>query len=492
LDRAIKAHPESERTLSRAPAVPLVACGIGLLLVVRYVASSGTWLDEYWQLWISGAPSGQLMVRLAADAHPPWFNLFARPIVAMTGGAIVPARILNLFGATAVLGVGLWRLRGLDPALRWRIALLLLASGGAVGMTGLAASFRSYPWLLVLAGLQAALLTAILLRRPIRAPEAAIITATSISLHYVHAAGAIAIAAVCVIAAWRTDRKASYAIAAGLIVGIALDIATGFMQLPHWRANFDVNWIGQAGGGGAFASLSSVGVDFLAGSFVASALLAVGLIARRSKTALLVLAPIPLAMIGWLILDARAPLLVPRYLASITALLATAAAVGWWELALGPVVNAAVAFLAALQPLATSVIRPPLPGWEPGARIAQSITRSCAQSQLYAISAWRFRDQPDSKTARFENSVVGFAYQQVGARFGLEPHFVTGPTTVKFDGCPAIVWIESAHRIEHVPVDVILRRAQLAFPTAARVRIVPTPNGGVLLISSADRLQPAP
>jgi hypothetical protein len=472
--------------------VPLVACAIGLLLVIRYVMSSGTWLDEYWQLWISGAPSGQLAARLAADAHPPWFNLFARLIVLVTGGAIVPARLLNLFAAAAVLAVGLWRLRGLDPALRWRIALLLLASGGAVGMTGLAASFRAYPWLLVLAGLQAALLAAILLRRPIPAPEAAIITAASISLHYVHAAGAIAIALVSVFAAWRTDRKASLAIAAGLVAGIALNTVTGFIQLPHWRANFDVNWIGEAGGGGAFASLGSVGVDFLTGNLIASALLAVGLIARRTRTALLVLAPIPLAVIGWLILDARAPLLVPRYLASVTALLATGAAVAWWELALGPVVNAAIALLAALQPLATSFIRPPLPGWEPGARIAQGVTRSCPRARLYAISAWRFRDQPDSKTARFENPVIGFAYQQVGRRFGLAPQFVTGPTTVDFARCPAIIWIESAHGIEHVPVTTILRRAQLDVPGAARVRIVPTPNGGVLLISSADRLQPSP
>ena len=49
-------------------------------------------------------------------------------------------------------------------------------------------------------------------------------------------------------------------------------------------------------------------------------MLAVGLIARRSKTALMLLAPIPLALIGWLILDASAPILLPRYMASVTAL----------------------------------------------------------------------------------------------------------------------------------------------------------------------------
>jgi len=470
----------------------IAAVLLALLLVARHVLASGSWLDEYWQLWISGAPSIHVVDRLAADAHPPWFSLLARIILSATGGAILPARLVNFVCATAVLAAGLWRMRSVDSGLRWRILLLIAASGGAVGMTDLAASFRAYPWLIILAGLQAALLAALALHRPVPPLLAGAVTAASVAIHYVHAAGAIAIALVSLAVAWRGQRAAMRGLAAGLVLGMALDLATGLIQLPHWRANFDVNWIALSGGGGAAASLAAVGASFLTGNFIASALLAVGLIARRSKPALVVLAPIPLAFAAWAVMDAGAPLLVPRYMATVTALLATAAAVVWWELALAPAVNAIVAFFAAAQPLASSLMRPALAGWEAGARVAAAAVRACPEARLYAVSAWRYRDRQDSKTARFEEPVIGFAYRKVGHAFGLSPRFVTSPTALEPGRCPAIVWIEAAHGIDEVPVRTILERGRLYAPADAVTRITPTPNGAVLLISPADRLQPRP
>jgi hypothetical protein len=52
--------------------------------------------------------------------------------------------------------------------------------------------------------------------------------------------------------------------------------------------------------------------------------------------------------------------------------------------------------------------------------------------------------------------------------------------------------MEAAHGIERAPVEAILRHAQLNLPAAARARVLPTPNGAVLLISPVDRLQPHP
>jgi hypothetical protein len=492
VDRALHVHRRSGTTSSQAQTWLIVPCTIGLLLVALQAVRSGTWLDEYWQLWVSNAPTAQLPARLVADAHPPWFNLFARLVVFMTGGPLIPARLINLAAAAAVLGLGLSRIRDLDSGLRWRIALLIVASGGAVGMTDLAASFRSYPWLLVLAGLQGALLAAIALRRPVPMVSAGVVTAASISLHYVNAAGAIAIAIVSVIVAWRSDRPATRAILTGLIAGVALDLAAGLTQLPHWRANLDTNWIRLAGGGGAADALIDVALYFLMGNVVSAILLATAVISHRSSTVLIILAPIPVALVGWLIQDAGAPIIVPRYLASVTALLATGAAMAWQELALRDAANMLVAGLASLQPLASSTIRPPLPGWEAGARVAAKVTEACPSARLYAVSPWRFRDAPESHTARFENPVIGFAYQQIGGRYGLKPDYVTGPTALVFDSCPAIVWMEAAHGIDRVPPNVILRHAQLILPGRARARVIPTPNGGVLLISSADRLQPRP
>jgi len=61
---------------------------LGLAFVVWQVTTAGSWLDEFWQLWISGAPANLLPARLAADAHPPWFNLLARPIVLIKAGVV--------------------------------------------------------------------------------------------------------------------------------------------------------------------------------------------------------------------------------------------------------------------------------------------------------------------------------------------------------------------------------------------------------------------
>jgi hypothetical protein len=276
----------------------------------------------------------------------------------------------------------------------------------------------------------------------------------------------------------------------GLAIGVCLDVVTGLIQIPHWRESYDVNWIAESGGGSAVRSLIALGGDFVTCNAIAAAMLAVGLIARRSKTVLMLLAPIPVAFIGWLILGAGASAVLPRFMTSVTALLAVAAAAAWWELALTPAVNAALAFLAALQPLCASFIRPPLPGWEAGARVAATVTRACPGARLYAVSPWRFRDQPDSNMARFEDPVIDFGYRKVGGEYGLRPEFVTGPTMLALGKCPMIVWIEAAHGIERASPETILRHARLRLPRPAKARVIATPNGAVLLISPADRLQP--
>jgi hypothetical protein len=288
--------------------------------------------------------------------------------------------------------------------------------------------------------------------------------------------------------AWQGVRSSVRPLAFGLVAGVLLDVITGLTQLPTWRVNYDVNWIAESGGGAA-ASFAAFGIDFLLGNFVTAALIVLALI-KRQRSVMLLLAPIPLALAAWLILDSITPMLVPRYFASVTALLATGAALAWWELGSGMIVDLALALLALLQPLVSSMIRPPLRGWEAGAKVAAELTKACPQARLYAISPWRFRDHPDSRAARFEEPVIGFSYRKVGRAFGLTPEFVTHPTALVAEPCPAIVWMEAAHGIDRVAAEKILRHSLLRVAGAARVRVIPTPNGAVLLISPADRLQP--
>lgn len=203
---------------------------------------------------------------------------------------------------------------------------------------------------------------------------------------------------------------------------------------------------------------------------------------------LLVLAPLPLALAAWLLFDAFRPILVPRYLASICGLFSVAAAAGWTDLRLRAPANAAIAILAAIQPLFFALLSPPRAGLEEGARFAGAITRSCTQAHTYAIPAWRFRDQPKSKTARFESPVMGFAYSQVGSRYGLHPQIVSAPTRIALNGCPSIIWMDTARGIDRVPVAIVLKHAQLEVAGSFVGHFKPTENGAVLLITQPDRL----
>jgi hypothetical protein len=472
--------------------VLVAASAVALALVFRYVLASGTWLDEYWQLWISGAPAGSLVERLVNDTHPPWFNLLGRAILWLTGSAVVPARLVNLTLVTAALGGGLYALRGLPAELRWRVFLLLVATGGAVGFAALGSSFRVYPWLLALAGLQAAVLLTLVLQRPAPSSLAAIVTAISVGLHYGHAAGAIAIALVTIALAWRQHtRGLAWALAMGLAVGAAADLAFAIAQSPHWRAHANVSWIAE-NPGGALSAFAAVLVDDGVFNLIAVVLIVLAVMRGNARPIGWLLAPLPLAFAAWLTLDAAKPIIVPRYLPSATALFAVAAAYGWYRLRPGRALDALIALVVALQPLVFSWARPPLPGWEVGARNAAAIKRECPDSPVYAIPAGRFGNDPDSPLARFETPVMGLAYASVGQKFGLRPQFVTSPTPMRESRCPAIVWMEAAHGIEHAAPDAVLRRAQLEAPENASARFIPTPNGALLLISSADRLQRRP
>jgi hypothetical protein len=465
------------------------AAALALALIVHRTLAAGTWLDEYWQLWISAAPSDALYDRLVADAHPPWFNLFARPLLVLTREAIMPARIIDLLAATAVLGAGLWSMRSLDAPVRWRIFLLIVASAGEAGMIEATASFRVYPWLIALAALQSAILLATVEGRPVPPILAALVTAASISLHYVHAAGAIAIALVTLAIPYWRQRIVARPVLIGLAVGVVLDVATGLWHLPQWRRNVDVNWIAEAGGG-ALYSFWTVALSLLIFNLIAIILIALRLVRGTHTRILLLLAPLPIAIAAWLALDAVTPMLVPRYLGTVTAIVAVAAAAAWRDLEPRPAASAGIALLIALQPLASEWLRLPRPGWESGAHIVAGIRRGCPDAPVFAINPWRFRDHPESQAARFESPVNGFAYARVARGFGFQPQYVTGPTKVPLGRCPAIVWMEARKDIEQVSPERVLRLAQLEVPEGVRTRFIPTYNGAVLVIARADQTIP--
>ena len=490
MDQALEAR-ERRRLIQDQSRVLPIACVIGLSLVIVYVLQSGTWLDEYWQLWVSGAPKGLIIQRFGPDAHPPLFNLVARGIIAITGANVIVARLVNLALAIAAMALGLRSMTALEANLRWRIFLLVSASAGLVGMTHLASSFRVYPWVLVLAALQGCLLLCVAQRASFSTPLAICVTLASTLLQYVHAAGAIVIGMVCIALAWRNrDRRTAAIFLVSVVAGSLIDLATGLAQLPFWKATYDVNWIGDSGSS-PWQTLGEVFGNYLLFNLAGAGLIAFAILRGRSRRFLAILAPLPIALLVWLAMGSVQPLLVPRYLASIAGLLSVAAAVGWTDLALGNFWNSVAAALVAFQPLFYDFVAPARTGWEEGARIAAKAASECPHSLIYAIPAWRFRDQPNSRTARFETPVMGFGYKAVGRRFGLEPQIVTEPTRIHLGDCPAIIWMEAGHGIEQVPVQVVLERAQLQVDKSFNARFEPTQNGAVLLISRSNRLGPS-
>ena len=483
-----RAAQRRSRTFSWELAWVLISCGIGLLFVALYLLKSGTWLDDYWQLWISGSPDRLLVTRLVGDQHPPWFNLFGRINVAVTGGNIWSARAVNFAAAVTALAIALRAIPQLEAPLRWRIFLLVISSAGLIGLTDLAATFRVYPWLLVLAALQGAFLLAIADRREVSGWLVALVTTLSIALHYAHAIGAIAIAVVTISIAWRCKQYRSAAwVAAAMIVATLLDFAVAFLQLPHWANNFDVNWIAQRDVH-SWGLLAELLTNYLMFNLVAGVLILIALVRGEGRRALFALAPLPLALAVWLLFDAFRPILVPRYLASICGLFSVAAAAGWTDLRLRSPANGAIAILAAFQPLFYALLSPPRAGLEEGARIAGAITRGCPQARTYAVPAWRFRDRPDSKTARFESPVMGFAYSEVGSHYGLRPQIVSAPMRLALGRCPLIIWMDTAKGIDRVPIAVVLKHAQLEVSGPYVGRFEPTENGAMLLITRLDRL----
>ncbi|MEO7787667.1 MAG: hypothetical protein ABIR77_07600 [Sphingomicrobium sp.] len=468
-----------------------------LLLVARRAALSGSWLDEYWQLWISRAPdAATLFARIAADAHPPWFNLLARPISALTGGSLPGARLLSIALAVALAALGLTRLARSEAQGRARL-LYLLAGLFVLGLVaagdplGAAASFRSYPWLIALTLLQGALLLQVArgTARPVAPASAALLTAAATMFHYVHAVAAISIALVTLACALRRgQRRTAVAIAAGLAAGVLLQVTTGLIQLPQWRLHNDHSWITAAGISGAGVIGEVVGTWFLL-NLPATIVLALAAVRRQlPREAFWVLAPIPLAAAVWLVMGQVTPVLVDRYAVAIPILLSLAAAAAADRLLVTPQARAIVALLLFLNLALSDFGRPLTAGWEPEAAAIAAERARCPSTQVLATSHWNLGAARASRAAAFEAPVAHSAYATIGRRFDFEPTIVAPdrPVTIAPGACPTILWIEHVSDLDAIGPDRILALSGVIAPRGTQVRLIKGENGGLL------RIDPAP
>jgi hypothetical protein len=481
----------------RTFAFPAVTAVLLIAAVAYQIVFSGAWLDEFWQYWISGAPTVEtLFDRLAGDPHPPFFNLMARAIVEIVGQKVIFARLVSTALALLTFTAGLVALARSEPngsntsvyVLFW---LLIVGMAGPVGLLELAPSFRSYPWVIALASLQAALLFRVAGRQAISFPAfaAGIVTYFAIVLHYVGAIPAIAIAIVSTCAAWQSDSvRHAKAFGVATILAILTLSATALWQKSHWSQTMDFNWI-ENGGVSGISQLLNTFWQYVTFNPLTIALILLGLSRGAfDRRSVIVFAPIPIAIVALLIADALTPVLNGRYIVSILILLALAAAMSFRQLSpsrfLWPALTAVVVAQAGLHVW----LRPPISGWDAAARQIAGIVRVCPQTQVFSASHWLFSDGSDSGTARRESQVVRFGHEMMGRRYGYNPVFLSGKARVVApDGrCPTLLVIEHAGGLAQIGTHSILRRAGLTLPPAAQVRMFDLRNGVLIRIDARN------
>jgi hypothetical protein len=476
---------------------PGIAALFLLAVVGHQIIEAGAWLDEFWQYWISGAQTiHELFGRLAGDPHPPFFNIAARGVIVLAGENFVTARLLSTGLALVTLTIGLVALarsEADDVNMRVYSAFWLFVVGmaGPVGLIELAASFRSYPWIIALAALQTALLFRVLDRESVSfSPIAAgAITYCAIVLHYVGAIPAIAIAVVSAFAAWQSGslRHAKVFLAAATLGALTL-FATVLWQMPHWATTMDFNWIESTGVTGVSQLLDTLWQYVTFNPFpIALILLGISRGAYNRRT-MLVFAPIPLAIVVVLIVDAITPVLNGRYLIAILIVFALAAALALRRVPSSGLLWPAMAVAVMAQAGLHVWLRPPIAGWDAAAQKVAGIVSTCPGTRVYSASHWLFTAGSDSGVARRESQVVRFGHEMMGRRYGYSPLFLTGNTQVLMSPgpCPTLLVIEHAGGLAQIGADSILKKAGLALPSGAQVRMFDFRNGVLIRIDARN------
>jgi hypothetical protein len=495
----VKARPgpaESNAGPGRLAAMLAISgAGIGSLLLWRS-AASGSWLDEYWQMYVSLAPAdGTLARRLLADVHPPWFNLAARPLLQASGGLLAPARTASAALALLFLTLGLARLARSDGqsnrAIYGYFWLLVVGMAGPAGLADMATSMRIYPWLIGLSSLQAAILYQLATNRLAARDHwiAVIATTASISLHYVHAVGAIAIALVSIAAAWRRDPPAARMLVGAAALGIMLDIACGLIQLPHWRLHNDVNWIAVSGKT-AMSTLRAGITAHLIFNAIAMASIPAGLVVKSNRivTAWLA-APILIAVVTWTAMDSVIPMIALRYTVSIFVMLALLGAAALASLRPRWLLELAVVSLVVVEFGYYATYLGPIGGWEDGARIISARLRACPSSKVYVASHWQFDAYAASNAAAFESPVELFGQQHLAARFGFRVEAVPAGTSVRPASgvCQTLVWIVQRSDLAMRDPRWTVARAGLVVAVDMPISTTSVENGVILAIGPDAR-----
>lgn len=443
-------------------AVPL------LCLLLWSNAQKGVWNDELWSKWMTSrelALGDAARERWFQDAHPPLFYLINWTLNAVIGPDVVQHRWLNVGWLAALGGVGAYLARfrpGIRPALV--VGALLLLSNRDIALFG---EYRSYAMITCATAALMLLMGEMIAReRDLALPQdrtlaimLGIVIALALNLHYISTL-------ICGIAigVFSLDRaRLGYWRWAATMLGVAMVamlpvVGSLWAQQPFLAAAVPDFWVKTS----AFAGVRMAGSKVvLATGFNLVVIACVVLELRRGVAAgtprhfaVLAIASAAAACLLLIAINLFKPIIVPRYLVALSPIIiiALAAIVGpriasrrWLFLAfLG---NAGVVALLSIWPIAST------PAWDEGARRVAAVVRDCPSTKVYTM--FRMNGRPVSRFSALPNEVpfVRWAMADLGRSYGVTPVFVDptsppAPLPLAAGGCPTLLWIEHAAKLD--------------------------------------------
>ena len=496
--------------LSQALALKIVAvlCVYVLAASILVAHMKGVWLDEIWSLWMGRHDVGfaqALRERWLQDTNPPYFYIAAWVFEPLTHLNLFASRLLNLIPLALATAAFVWLARTrarLRPFLMV-YAVLIVSSAFFVGDF---AELRSYFTQLCAAGVLGAVLFGIeqegrdFERRDLGLAVAALAAAMAImSLHQVSALITSAVLGVSGLAHVRTRRLrwGGALLVVAFLAGLPL-VAAEIAELPYLRSAAPVFWVTTTMPDVLHILASQTIKALLMNAAAAGAGVYVLTGLRRGapkppppawRFAATMAIALAVASVAVIAVNAVKPLIIPRYLVTMTpywraALAAVAADVilsRRWIFALF-IANAAIVTAYTTQDEANTG------NWNDGAEIVSDAINACPQSLVYAVDPFELQPPgvkpPDPDN---EETVHDWGYGYVGGLYGFDVHIIH-PAAMRAlplsTTCPTLLWGEHDYNNRLNLADIAARATLPTDPDSlARMKLLRTDSGFVLSLA---------
>jgi hypothetical protein len=459
-----------------------LACGVYAAL------ERGPWIDEFWTLWFSqhDVTLGELLrSRWVADYNPPLFSFWHWLASLAFGSAQLPHRLLNLLAVAWVLYFVIGAARRYPASTNVLVihAMLMLSLPAAVPYF---AELRSY--FAQIAIFQ--VLMGVLIVAADRAADidwrrdrwlvvvAALSVYMALNIHYISTVLAGPVIGAAIVLSWRRgQRRWALLLACAALLSALPLFAFYLLHHRYLVGEMQGFWVtgGVLQGLRVFraAVVDALVANPLAGALAAAAALVwVGDWARRRwagwserifapalaqqltparrRRGLLVALALALVAFGaaMLVLQARHPLLMDRYLFSFQVVVAGMLALVIAEAAARRTVLLWLLCAGAVLALAASARETPKQHWDVTARKVAEVVRDCPSTTVYVATAPRPIPAPPALP-----TVLEWAHRLQGQRFGFDVHPIdlhAGKLPAAPDACPAVLWLEHVKGLERL------------------------------------------